>query len=54
MALAIGFLISFTKYLLATPETKLYKARLLFIVVFRALIHVLLSASNMFNANIVY
>jgi len=53
MILAIGFLIYLTKYLLAIPETKLCKARLLFIVVFRALVYVLLSASDMFDANIV-
>jgi hypothetical protein len=53
MALVIGFLISLTKYPLAIPKTKLCKARLLFIVVFRALIHVLPSASNIFDVNIV-
>ena len=53
MALIIGFLISLTKYPLATPKTKLYKARLLFMVVFGVLIHVLLSASDMFDTNVV-
>jgi hypothetical protein len=49
----MGFPIYLTKYPLATPETKLCKARLLFMVVFGALVHVLPSASDMFDANVV-
>jgi hypothetical protein len=54
MILVIGFPIYLIKYLLAISEIKLCKARLLFIVVFKALVYVLLSASDMFNINIVY
>jgi hypothetical protein len=54
MALIMGFLISLIKYLLIILKTKLYKVKLLFMIVFKALIHVLPFASNMFNVNVIY
>jgi hypothetical protein len=54
MLLAIGFLIYLAKYLFTILKTKFYKARLLLIVDFKALIYMLLPAFNVFNINIVY
>jgi len=54
MLLVISFLIYFAKYLFAIPEIKFCEAKLLLIVDFKAPVHVLLLAFNVFDANAVY